>query len=85
LVKGSGVNLMAMAVNEENASGGRVVTAPTNGAAGIIPAVLHYATTYVPRIATASEEGKNDAVVRFLLTAGAIGVLYKERASISGA
>jgi L-serine dehydratase len=79
------VNLMAMAVNEENASGGRVVTAPTNGAAGIIPAVLHYATTYVPRIATASEEDKNDAVVRFLLTAGAIGVLYKERASISGA
>jgi L-serine dehydratase len=79
------VNLMAMAVNEENASGGRVVTAPTNGAAGIIPAVLHYATTYVQRIATASEEDKNDAVVRFLLTAGAIGVLYKERASISGA
>jgi L-serine dehydratase len=72
------VNLYALAVNEENASGGRVVTAPTNGAAGIIPAVLHY---YVNFIATASDEG----VQRFLLTAAAIGILYKENASISGA
>jgi L-serine dehydratase len=72
------VNLYALAVNEENAAGGRVVTAPTNGAAGIIPAVLHYYTRFVPG---ADDEG----VVRFLLTAGAIGVLYKENASISGA
>ncbi len=72
------VNLFALAVNEENASGGRVVTAPTNGAAGIIPAVLHYYARFVPG---ASTEG----VVRFLLTAGAIGVIYKETASISGA
>ena len=72
------VNLYALAVNEENAAGGRVVTAPTNGAAGIIPAVLHYYTRFVPR---ANEQG----VVEFLLTAGAIGSLYKENASISGA
>jgi len=72
------VNLFALAVNEENASGGRVVTAPTNGAAGVIPAVLHYYARFVPG-ATA------DGVVRFLLTAGAIGVIYKETASISGA
>jgi L-serine dehydratase len=72
------VNLYALAVNEENAAGGRVVTAPTNGAAGIIPAVLHYYARFVPG---ASDNG----VVRFLLTAGAIGVLYKENASISGA
>ncbi|MGB2568901.1 L-serine ammonia-lyase [Micromonospora citrea] len=72
------VTLFALAVNEENAAGGRVVTAPTNGAAGIIPAVLHYYTRFVP---DASEEG----VVRFLLAAGAIGVLFKENASISGA
>lgn len=72
------VNLYALAVNEENAAGGRVVTAPTNGAAGIIPAVLHYYTRFVP--------GANeDSVVRFLLTAAAIGILYKENASISGA
>lgn len=76
------VNLVAMAVNEENATGGRVVTAPTNGAAGIIPAVLYYALTYVPAISAAA---RDDAVVRFLLTAGAIGSIYKERASISGA
>jgi len=76
------VNLTAMAVNEENATGGRVVTAPTNGAAGIIPAVLSYALTYVSEIAP---EDRDDAVVRFLLTAGAIGSIYKERASISGA
>ncbi|MBF4994445.1 L-serine ammonia-lyase [Arthrobacter gandavensis] len=79
------VNLVALAVNEENASGGRVVTAPTNGAAGIIPAVLFYATHYGPGMDTATQEQKDDAVVRFLLTAGAIGVLYKEQASISGA
>ncbi|MCW2494000.1 MAG: L-serine ammonia-lyase [Frankiales bacterium] len=72
------VNLFALAVNEENAAGGRVVTAPTNGAAGIVPAVLHYYLRFVPG---ASEDG----VVRFLLAAGAIGVLYKENASISGA
>ena len=72
------VNLYALAVNEENAAGGRVVTAPTNGAAGIIPAVLHYYARFVPG---ANDEG----VSRFLLTAGAIGVLYKKNASISGA
>lgn len=75
------VNLIALAVNEENASGGRVVTAPTNGAAGIIPAVLHYAEHY-----TAAGRADPDGVaVRFLLTAGAIGSLYKQQASISGA
>ncbi|MFK3773329.1 L-serine ammonia-lyase [Pseudomonas sp. NPDC089406] len=72
------VNLYALAVNEENAHGGRVVTAPTNGAAGIVPAVLHYYMRFVPG---ANEDG----VVRFLLTAAAIGILYKENASISGA
>jgi L-serine dehydratase len=72
------VNLFALAVNEENAAGGRVVTAPTNGAAGVLPAVLHYYLRFVPG---ASEDG----VVRFLLAAAAIGVLYKENASISGA
>jgi L-serine dehydratase len=72
------VNLYALAVNEENAVGGRVVTAPTNGAAGIIPAVLHY---YKRFCSDASEDG----VVRFLLTAGAIGLLFKRNASISGA
>ncbi len=72
------VNLYALAVNEENAAGGRVVTAPTNGAAGIIPAVLHYYRRLTPG---ADDEG----VIRFLLTAGAIGILYKENASISGA
>ena len=72
------VNLYALAVNEENAAGGRVVTAPTNGAAGIVPAVLHYYSRFVP--------GSNDAgVIDFLLTAAAIGILYKENASISGA
>nr|WP_315473286.1 L-serine ammonia-lyase [uncultured Rhodoferax sp.] len=72
------VNLYALAVNEENAAGGRVVTAPTNGAAGIIPAVLHYYTRFV--------QGATDAgVIDFLLTAAAIGILYKENASISGA
>jgi L-serine dehydratase len=79
------VNLIAMAVNEENASGGRVVTAPTNGAAGIIPAVLHYALNYVPAVVEGGEAAKHRAIIDFLLTAAAIGVLYKERASISGA
>jgi L-serine dehydratase len=72
------VNLYALAVNEENAVGGRVVTAPTNGAAGIVPAVLHYYRRFVPG-------ATDDGVVRFLLTAGAIGRLFKENASISGA
>ncbi|MBI2995047.1 MAG: L-serine ammonia-lyase [Gammaproteobacteria bacterium] len=72
------VSFFALAVNEENAAGGRVVTAPTNGAAGIIPAVLHYYARFVPG---ATGEG----VERFLLTAAAIGILYKENASISGA
>lgn len=77
------INLVALAVNEENASGGRVVTAPTNGAAGIIPAVIFYATHYAPGAKYWNDEEKNDAVVNFLLTAGAVGVLYKEQASIS--
>lgn len=72
------VNLFALAVNEENAAGGRVVTAPTNGAAGIIPAVLQYYLRFVPG-------ADDDGVVNFLLTAAAIGFLYKENASISGA
>jgi L-serine dehydratase len=72
------LNLWALAVNEENAAGGRVVTAPTNGAAGIIPAVLHYYTRFVP-------DASDDGVVRFLLTAAAIGALFKQMASISGA
>jgi L-serine dehydratase len=72
------VNLYALAVNEENAAGGRVVTAPTNGAAGIVPAVLHYYRRFAPA-------ADDDGVLRFLLTAGAIGILYTENASISGA
>ena len=72
------VNLYALAVNEENAAGGRVVTAPTNGAAGVIPAVLHYYDRFCPG---SNEQGVFD----FLLTAAAIGILYKENASISGA
>jgi L-serine dehydratase len=72
------VTLWALAVNEENASGGRVVTAPTNGAAGIIPAVLHYAVTFVPGV-------DDDEIVRFLLVAGALGSIYQQTASISGA
>ncbi|MFI4968999.1 MAG: L-serine ammonia-lyase [Lysobacterales bacterium] len=72
------VNLYALAVNEENAAGGRVVTAPTNGAAGIMPAVLHYYERFCPR---ADEDG----IIEFLLTSAAIGILYKENASISGA
>jgi L-serine dehydratase len=72
------VNLYALAVNEENAAGGRVVTAPTNGAAGIVPAVLHYYTRFV-------HGSTQKGVADFLLTAAAIGILYKENASISGA
>jgi L-serine dehydratase len=72
------VTLFALAVNEENAAGGRIVTAPTNGAAGIVPAVLHYYDKYVPG-------ASNEGVIRFLLTAGAMGVIIKENASISGA
>jgi L-serine dehydratase len=72
------VNAFAMAVNEENAAGGRVVTAPTNGAAGLVPAVGRYYRQFIPG---SSEEG----LLRYLLTAGAIGILYKENASISGA
>jgi L-serine dehydratase len=72
------VNLFALAVNEENAAGGRVVTAPTNGAAGVIPAVLQYYRRFIPN---ADDEG----TVRFLLTAAAIAMLYKTNASISGA
>src|SRR3546814_15366536 len=72
------VNLFAMAVNEENAASGRVVTAPTNGAAGLLPAVLRYYQTFIPGN---TEQG----VIDFLLTAAAVGFLYKENASISGA
>jgi L-serine dehydratase len=72
------VNLYALAVNEENAAGGRVVTAPTNGAAGVIPAVIQYYCDFIPG---ASEDG----IIEFLLTAGAIGILYLKNASISGA
>jgi hypothetical protein len=72
------INLFAIAVNEENAAGGRVVTAPTNGAAGVIPAVAHYYRKFVD---VADDEG----ILRFFLTAGAIGMLCKRNASISGA
>jgi L-serine dehydratase len=72
------LNAYAMAVNEENAAGGRVVTAPTNGAAGLLPAVVRYYEQFLPG---ADEEG----ILRFFLTAGAVGILYKENASISGA
>ena len=75
------VNLYAMAVNEENAAGGRVVTAPTNGAAGVIPAVLHYYVNFLQGPIRANEDG----IATFLLTAGAIGIIYKENASLSGA
>jgi len=72
------VNVFAMAVNEENAAGGRVVTAPTNGAAGIVPAVAHYYQRFI-------EGADDEGIFRYFLTAGAIGILYKENASISGA
>ncbi|TLP98658.1 L-serine ammonia-lyase [Nesterenkonia salmonea] len=79
------VNLVALAVNEENASGGRVVTAPTNGAAGIIPAVGFYATHYGPGSTFADQANRREIVTTYMLTAAAVGVLYKEQASISGA
>lgn len=79
------VSLIALAVNEENATGGRVVTAPTNGAAGIIPAVLYYVANYAEDVAGGSQEVIDDAIVRFFLAAAAIGALIKEHASISGA
>jgi L-serine dehydratase len=72
------VNVFALAVNEENAAGGQVVTAPTNGAAGIVPAVLHYYRRFEPG-------ADDDGIIRFLLSAGAVGMLYKQNASISGA
>jgi len=72
------ISLWALAVNEENAAGGRVVTAPTNGAAGVIPSVMHYYMKFAPN---PSDEG----IITFMLTAGAIGILYKEGASISAA
>jgi len=75
------VNLYALAVNEENAAGGRIVTAPTNGAAGIIPAVMHYYMYFCDAFKRNGDEG----IVRFLLTAAAIGIIIKENASISGA
>lgn len=73
----SWLNVFAMAVNEENAAGGRVVTAPTNGAAGIIPAVMHYYRLFF--------KGNDEGIINYLLTAGAMGILYKKNASISGA
>ena len=77
------VSLFAIAVNEENAAGGRVVTAPTNGAAGVIPAIAHYYLRFIePELSPAAKE---DGLVRYFLTAAAIGILYKENASISGA
>ena len=72
------VTVYAMAVNEENAAGGRVVTAPTNGAAGVVPAVAHYYERFIP-------DSDHEGILRFFLTSAAIGILYKENASISGA
>ena len=72
------VTVYAMAVNEENAAGGRVVTAPTNGAAGVVPAVAHYYERFIP-------ESDHEGIIRYFLTSAAIGILYKENASISGA
>ena len=72
------VTVYAMAVNEENAAGGRVVTAPTNGAAGVVPAVAHYYERFIP-------ESDYEGIIRYFLTSAAIGILYKENASISGA
>jgi L-serine dehydratase len=77
------VSLFAIAVNEENAAGGRVVTAPTNGAAGVIPAIAHYYMRFIDT--EKSSEEKQSGLIRFFLTAAAIGILYKENASISGA
>jgi L-serine dehydratase len=75
------VTVYAMAVNEENAAGGRVVTAPTNGAAGVIPAIANYYTRFID----GTPEEKEEGIIRYFLTAAAIGILYKENASISGA
>ena len=72
------VTVYAMAVNEENAAGGRVVTAPTNGAAGVVPAVAHYYQRFIP-------DADHEGILRYFLTSAAIGILYKENASISGA
>jgi L-serine dehydratase len=77
------VTMWAMAVNEENAAGGRVVTAPTNGAAGVIPAIAHYYLRFLCE--GCSEEQREAGLLRYFLTAAAIGILYKENASISGA
>jgi L-serine dehydratase len=77
------VTLVAMAVNEENAAGGRVVTAPTNGAAGVIPAIAYYYVHHAA--ASVSDEEREEGLLRYFLTAAAIGILYKENASISGA
>jgi L-serine dehydratase len=77
------VSLFAIAVNEENAAGGKVVTAPTNGAAGVIPAIAHYYMRFIDTEKSAEE--KEAGLIRFFLTAAAIGILYKENASISGA
>ncbi len=80
------INAYAFAVNEENAAGGRVVTAPTNGAAGVIPAVLLYCDRFIlPASSRAGSDNRQDAVIDFLMTAAAIGILYKRNASISGA
>ena len=81
------VTVYAMAVNEENAAGGRVVTAPTNGAAGVIPAIAHYYTRFVAEAPDSrlTQEETEAGIIRYFLTAAAIGILYKENASISGA
>jgi L-serine dehydratase len=81
------VTVYAMAVNEENAAGGRVVTAPTNGAAGVIPAIAHYYTRFVAEVPDTrlTPEETEAGIIRYFLTAAAIGILYKENASISGA
>ncbi len=79
------INVYAFAVNEENAAGGRVVTAPTNGAAGVIPAVLHYCDRFILPRGPAGTADSENAIIDFLLTAAAIGMLYKRNASISGA
>lgn len=79
------VTVYAMAVNEENAAGGRVVTAPTNGAAGVIPAIAHYYVRFVAGPEGLDDRATEDGLIRYFLTAAAIGILYKENASISGA
>jgi len=79
------VTVYAMAVNEENAAGGRVVTAPTNGAAGVVPAVARYYLEFIDDRSEANPHAKDDGIIRYFLTAAAIGILYKENASISGA